>query len=126
MMTLLLRSCGVAVLACASLLAYSVAGTAQARTQSLAYVDMKDHGVDSFAYLPKTLKVRAGTRVIWRNRSSQPHSITPTGGQQAFGATVAKQIDSKHQWSFVFKRPGTYRYYCVFHPYMHGTVAVVR
>ena len=90
------------------------------------YVDMRSHGTNSFGYVPRTITVRAGTRVVWRNRSSQPHSVTPTGRQQAFDQTAAKQIDPRHQWSFVFKNAGTYRYYCIFHPYMHGVIRVVR
>ena len=102
----------------------SLAAPASAQGTPVRYVDMKDRGSDAYAYRPQTLRVRAGTRVVWRNRSSAPHSVTATGKQQAFDQTVGKDIEPRQRWAFVFRHPGRYRYYCVFHPYMKGTVVV--
>jgi plastocyanin len=89
-------------------------------------VYMKNHGADNYVYAPATLKVRIGTKVVWRNTSSAPHSITPLGKQRAFSEQAAKDIEPKHAWSFSFRHAGTFTYYCIFHPYMKAKVIVHR
>lgn len=122
---MLRHSLGAILLLCGIALCVSGCSHApKASRRPIKYVEMRDRSQDLFAYMPARLTVSLGTRVIWQNRSSQPHSITPTGTRQAFDQTVAKQIDPGHEWSFVFKQAGKYDYYCVFHPYMKGVVVV--
>lgn len=132
-MTLKKLICGLALVV---LVGTSLSSTVQASPRSgksvTKYVDMLNRrGSVAFVYKPAVLVVHVGTRVVWRNRSSQPHSVTPTGKQLAFDvsapvASGAKEIESKRQWSFVFRRPGMYAYYCEFHPYMKGKVIVTK
>lgn len=102
-----------------------VAPHATAKSAAVRYVDMKVHAF-SYIYAPQRLTVHAGTRVVWRNRSSAPHSVTSTGKQKAFSSSVATNINPGHQWSFVFNHPGVIHYYCVYHPYMKGVIVVTR
>lgn len=102
--------------------ATSPSAPAQGKTQQV--VAMVDAGSDSYAYKPKTIRVTKGTKVTFINRSSAPHSVTPRGATRAFTEADAKQIEPKKSWAFTFSKPGTYAYYCIFHPYMLGKVIV--
>jgi plastocyanin len=89
------------------------------------YVYIRDQpGENPFGYNPKTLVISVGSRVVWRNLTSQPHTVTATGEHPLFNSGVKKLIAPKHQWSFVYRRVGRYSYYCVVHPYMTGKVIV--
>lgn len=93
----------------------------------VAYVGMVDRsGGDPFGYTPRTVTVRKGVRVVWRNRSSQPHTVTQTGEHPVLDSGSRTLIAPRHEWSFVFRRPGTYTYTCLLHPFMKGTIIVSR
>jgi plastocyanin len=89
------------------------------------YVDIVDQrGDNPFAFRPASVTVRVNTRVVWRNRSSQPHTVTAKGQRPAFDSGTRKLIGRHHLWAFLFRRPGTYHYYCLLHPFMTGTIVV--
>lgn len=81
-------------------------------------------GVNPYAFSPATITVTVGTRVVWRNHSSQAHTVTDTGATPAFNSGASHLIRPGQSWSFVFRRPGRYVYTCLLHPYMQGTVVV--
>lgn len=81
-------------------------------------------GHDPYGFAPKTLTIATGTRVVWQNRSSQPHTVTASGDRPYFSSGVRTLIKPGHSWSFTFKKPGRYPYYCIVHPWMKGTVVV--
>jgi len=115
------RGAGVAVAALAltaALLAISLAPAAgrdqtQPRRGGTARVAIKD-----FAYRPPTLRVGPGTRVVFVNRDSAPHTATKRGsfdtGRIRRGGKAAVR----------FKRRGVYKYICTIHPFMHGKIVV--
>ena len=76
--------------------------------------------IRNFAFVPATLTVPAGTRVVWTNRDEEPHVITSAGAQFA----SSKGMDTSDSYAVTFSRPGTYAYYCSIHPMMVGTVIV--
>ena len=90
----------------------------------------------SYCFKPMSLSVARGTRVIWKNPTIAPHTVSRcttvacngngpgTGTQTGFGTTTS--IPSGGKYSFVFRRAGTYNYYCMIHGYalMHGTITV--
>jgi plastocyanin len=76
--------------------------------------------IEDFAYAPAELTVARGTRVVFHDRDRSSHTATArdpaafdTGTIEA-GATAAVELED----------PGTYAYYCAFHPFMTGTVTV--
>jgi plastocyanin len=86
---------------------------------------MNDHsGNDEFVFSPSRLVIHVGTRVIWRNHSMQPHTVTATGSPPAFDSGTQTLINRRHTWAHVFRQVGTYHYYCLLHPYMKGTIVV--
>ena len=78
---------------------------------------------DNF-FKPDDVEVTAGTKVTWKNTGKILHSVTPNKGKK-FGA---KELPRGKSYSYTFKKPGTYAYYCVFHGSpnrgQHGTIVV--
>ena len=72
---------------------------------------------DSFK--PDSLTVKAGTKVSWTNKDDDPHTVTSE--RPLFDSKGLALGDS---FSFVFSKPGTYKYYCKVHPFMKAVVVV--
>ena len=93
--------------------------------------------VSEFCYKPSSVSVASGTRVTFVNKTLTTHTITRcttaacaghdggTGTQAGFGP---KTLAANAKYSFVFRKTGTYVYYCQIHGYgiMHGTVTVTK
>jgi plastocyanin len=77
--------------------------------------------IDNFAFAPRELTIAAGTRVTWVNRDDVPHTATSSAKPRAFDSGA---LDADDTFSFVFKAPGTYEYFCAVHPHMTGKVIV--
>jgi amicyanin len=77
--------------------------------------------IDNFAFSMPQLTIAAGTTVTWTNKDDEPHTIRAQGANPAFHSPALDKGDS---YSFVFKDPGTYAYYCTIHPHMVGTIVV--
>lgn len=93
--------------------------------KAVKHVSMKDSsGANPYVFAPKTIKIHVGTKVTWTNDSSAPHTVTATN--KAFDSGTQKYIEPHKSWSFVFHKVGKYKYICVLHPYMKGTVIVTK
>jgi plastocyanin len=75
----------------------------------------------NFAYHPKTVTVKVGGKVTWTNRDSTNHTVTADSGAFDLG-----NLNTGQSKSMTFTKPGTYKYHCNYHPFMHGTVVVTR
>lgn len=69
-------------------------------------------------YNPLTVKVKAGQNIKWVNVSNTAHTVTGNG----FDSGAINNNSGK--FTFSFSKPGTYHYYCTYHPLMHGTIVV--
>ena len=78
-----------------------------------------DVTIVDFAFDPAELRVAAGSTVTWVNRDSVSHTATADDGSFDTGA-----IDGGATGSHTFDAPGTFAYFCAFHPNMTGTVIV--
>jgi len=76
----------------------------------------------SWQYSPQTLTVVLGVNstVTWESRSIAFDTVTARGGAFDSGA-----ISPGGTFTFSFAIPGEYEYYCVYHPWMTGTVIVL-
>jgi len=74
-----------------------------------------------FAYKPLTLTIPAGTSVTFVNDDPAAHTVTATGDKPAFDSG---NMDQNAKWTFTFKTPGTYQYFCKYHAFMKATVVV--
>ena len=78
-------------------------------------------GINNFNFEPKELTVTVGTTVTWTNHDDVPHTATGEGDAPAFDS---KALDTDEKFSFTFKTPGSYPYYCKVHPHMTGLIIV--
>ena len=90
----------------------------------------------SFCFKPANRTIAPGTKVIWKNMTIAPHTVTRctalassgvtggTGTDTGFGSPGT--IASGTKYHFVFHGAGTYVFYCQIHGYalMHGTITV--
>lgn len=77
--------------------------------------------IDNFRFSPAEITVQRGATVTWVNVDDAPHTATSKPGTPAFDSGP---LDTDAAFSFTFKTPGTYRYYCKIHPHMTATVVV--
>lgn len=91
----------------------SGAPTTASAGATTAKVQIKD-----FLYGPATTTVAPGAKVTWTNEDSSPHTATVKGGFDTDSITQGKSA------TVTLAKPGTYAYYCAFHPYMKGTIVV--
>jgi plastocyanin len=77
--------------------------------------------IENFSYSPESLTVAAGTEVVWTNRDDDPHTVVSAATIRLFKSPA---LDTGERFSFVFRKPGTYRYFCTIHPHMQGTIIV--
>jgi plastocyanin len=75
--------------------------------------------IDNFKFGPRTLTVATGTKVTWTNDDVVAHSVNFSSGK-----INSKTLDQHAKFSHTFSTPGTYKYICAIHPFMHGTIVV--
>lgn len=75
--------------------------------------------ISNYAFIPARITVKAGTRITWTNHDKTAH--TATANNHSFDTGTIAPKASK---TVDFKRPGVYRYHCVFHAFMTATVVV--
>jgi plastocyanin len=77
--------------------------------------------ISNYAFAPKALTVKVGTKVSWTNHDSTAHTATADHGTFDTG-TVAPHATR----TIDFKHPGTFTYHCAFHAFMTATITVNR
>ena len=73
-----------------------------------------------FEFTPPDLSVDAGTEVTFTNDDTSPH--TATADDDSFD--TGKLDDGGDSGSVTLDEPGTYSYFCEFHPTMKGSIEV--
>ena len=75
--------------------------------------------VRNFAYVPPSLSVASGVTVTWTNQDDVAHTVSADDGS-SFDGTVGPGAT----FTFTAGAPGTYTYFCRFHPFMKGSLTV--
>ena len=72
-------------------------------------------------YSPGTVTVTASgnNTVTWLNNDNAPHTVTADDGSFTSG-----NIAPGASFSYTFTRSGTYKYHCIYHPWMTGIIIV--
>jgi plastocyanin len=76
--------------------------------------------IKEYEYAPADLTVPVGTTVEFTNEDSTPHTAT----SKEAGVFESGPIDTGKTGTIKLEKPGTFTYYCVFHPFMKGTITV--
>jgi len=74
--------------------------------------------MDGTRFIPDTVTVKRGDRVVWVNKDPFPHTVT------AARAFDSKSIAAGDSWSYVARESGEFAYVCTLHPGMKGTLIV--
>jgi plastocyanin len=118
---------GVRLALLTALAASALAGCGGAETSSTAPANAATTtdtiAIKDFAYSPTPATVRAGMTVSVTNDDRAPHTLTDRASARAFDSGTVK---GGATGSVTFVKPGTYTYFCEFHPYMKGSVSVAR
>jgi len=75
----------------------------------------------NFAFAPARIAVSPGTRIVWTNEDSDPHTVTTD-----LPGFSSPALDTGQTFAQVLPKTGTFAYHCTIHPFMHGTVVVER
>lgn len=78
-------------------------------------------------FIPSTLEVNTGTKVVWVNYDQLPHQVAadPYPSHSELPALVApKALGYKQTYSFIFTRTGTIHFYDELNPTWQGTVEI--
>ena len=103
------------------LAALAVVGCGGSNQDSMAAANrLQTVDISDYTYGPGTLTVAAGTDVTFKNEDTTAHTAT----SKQSGAFDTEPIEPGKSATLTFDQPGTFAYYCVFHPFMKGTVKV--
>jgi plastocyanin len=106
-----------AALLLSALLLIPAVGSAKSLDEEIEIESSGD--MSSWGFEPSPLTVSVGATVTWKNSGREAHSVTSR--DHLFDSRL---LDPGDDWSHTFETPGTYRYFCVPHPWMKGTVVV--
>jgi plastocyanin len=88
---------------------------------ALGFTPTKKVSVVNFAFKPKTMSIKKGTKVTWTFASHGiKHNVTVKSGPVKFHS----HNKSSGTFSFTFKKKGTYHLMCTIHKFMMETVTV--
>ncbi len=77
--------------------------------------------IANYKFMPASITVKAGGTVTWTNTDSDRHTASSDAEPSVFDTNTLNKGQSK---AVSFKKPGTYKYHCLFHAFMQGTVVV--
>jgi plastocyanin len=109
---------------CTLLPAPQGAGAADSPAPAASAAPVIVHTKD-FAYKPLELKIPAGTTVTFVNDDDPAHTVTAvTLGDNKKPLFDSGNMDKGQKFSFTFKDPGTYQYFCAYHTFMKAKIVV--
>lgn len=76
--------------------------------------------IRNYEYKPATTTVPVGTVVKVTNDDTTAHTVT----SKEAGTFESGSIEPGKTATIKLEKPGTYAYYCAFHPFMKGTITV--
>ena len=76
--------------------------------------------IQNFAFTPSTIAARAGDVIVFTNNDTVPHTVTQstTSGVGFRSDPIAPGTT----YTLTIDEPGTYEFFCEFHPAMTGTI----
>ena len=81
--------------------------------------------ITNFVFVPASLTVTPGERILVKNEDSVAHTLTATPGSSPSGSFNTGDIDpGKAKYFTAPMSPGTYQYLCSIHNFMTGQIKV--
>ncbi len=75
--------------------------------------------IADFAFGPEAARVAVGSTLTWTNSDNAAHTVDSNGG-----ILDSESIGTGATFEHTFDEPGTFTYFCAFHPFMQGSVEV--
>lgn len=75
--------------------------------------------IEGMHFVPETVTVHRGDRVVWVNNDPFPHTVTGRAG-----GFDSHSIAPNASWRYVADKAGRFSYICAFHLTMKGTLVV--
>jgi plastocyanin len=123
-----------ALAALSVLVATMTSGAATTPTKAVSIAETHCPRNAQFCFLPATLTVTKGTKVVWKNATFTQHTVTRctksacgvSGGTGTDPKLASPLINATKTYAFTFQHAGTYVYFCTVHGFvaMHGLVTV--
>lgn len=87
--------------------------------------------IETFAFTPPDITVAVGTTITWTNRDDFAHTVTSGRARMErddFAEGILGDIGEMNargtSFSWIVDEPGTFLYFCRYHPNMQGSVTV--
>jgi len=93
----------------------STAASGASKSAATKAVTIRD-----YTYAPATITVPKGSTVTFTNRDSTPHTAT----SKQSGLFESGSLDTGESGAVTLDETGSFAYYCLFHPFMKGTITV--
>jgi plastocyanin len=77
--------------------------------------------IADYKFTPGTTNIIAGSTITWTNTDKDTHNVAIDQGPEWYTSPVLKQGETAR---FTFTKPGTYHYYCEWHPTMQAQIVV--
>ncbi len=87
--------------------------------RQLAKAEGPTVAIEHISFTPASLSASVGTAVTWTNQDDMVHALTSS--TRAFSSMG---LGTGQAFSYTFTTPGTYTYFCSFHPKITATVIV--
>lgn len=75
--------------------------------------------IQNFAFSPSTITAKAGDVIVFTNNDTVPHTVTQSTESGGFRSDP---IAPGTTYTLTIDEPGTYDFFCEFHPAMTGTI----
>jgi plastocyanin len=93
--------------------------TTPAPTPAQGFTSNIQVAIRGFSFVSEETRVKAGTKVTWINHDAAGHTVTSDSNLFS-----SKLLSQGKTFEYVFNKPGTYKYHCIIHPDMKGTIVV--
>lgn len=93
----------------------SLFGNTPGQTETPTPAGQQAVSITDFAFSPATINVEKGTKVVWTNNDTVPHTVTSS-------SFTSGTLNPGETYSYTFTEDGTFNYSCNFHPQMKGKV----
>lgn len=79
--------------------------------------------IKNFRFSPAKITIKRGTRVVWINKDTAPHTATATNKPRSFDSG---RLGQGERFSHTFRSAGKKSYHCEIHSSMKGRITVKR
>ncbi len=100
----------------------SVAGAHKHPTTGAHKHPTRTVSIQNFSFKPANITIKPGTKVIWINKDSTPHTATANNGR----SFDSGRLGPGQRYSHTFRTAGKKSYHCEIHSSMKGSVTVKR